>query len=131
MSAPDDMLDARYGRDASRRRRPLLLVAPVVVAFLAWVAWAAWVHSTPQVNSELTGFQVVDVHTVTAKIHVRLDEGVAAHCLVRAIAEDHTPVGDLSWVPTDGTNEVSIRTEREATAVELVGCTTPDQKQAR
>lgn|GEM_PF-1866476 len=131
MSAADDMLDARYGRTGARRRWPLLVVVPIVIAFLAWVAWAAWVHSTPQVDSELTGWQVVDDHAVTATVHVRLDADADARCLVRALAEDHTPVGDLSWVPTDGLNEVSIRTERQATAVELVGCTTPDQKQAR
>ena len=125
------MLDARYGRTGGRQRWLWLVVVPVVVAFLAWVVWAAWLHATPEVDSELTRWQVVDDHTVTASVHVRLDEGADARCLVRALAEDHTPVGDLSWEPTDGANEVSIRTEREATAVELVGCTTPDQKQAR
>ncbi|MFN8195937.1 MAG: DUF4307 domain-containing protein [Nocardioidaceae bacterium] len=132
MSARDDMLVERYG-GARRGRRVALLVglAPVVVAFLAWVVWAAWLHSTPQVDSELVGWDVVDEHSVTAEVEVQLDEGATARCLVQALADDHTPVGELSWVPEQGRHEVSIRTERLADAVNLVGCTTPDQKRPR
>ena len=64
----------------------------------------------------------------------RRDDDVDATCLVRAFAEDHTVVGELSWTP-DGeaqqSDEVSIRTERRATSVELVGCTTEDQSRPR
>ena len=48
-----------------------------------------------------------------------------ASCLLRAIAEDHTTVGEVAFEPVDGRNEVSVRTERRATSVELVGCTAP------
>lgn len=132
VSARDDMLVERYG-GARRGRRVALLVglAPVVVAFLAWVVWAAWLHSTPQVDSELVGWEIVDEHTTTVDVEVQIDDGADARCLVQALAADHTPVGELSWVPEQGRHEVEIRTERRADAVKLVGCTTPDQKRPR
>ena len=54
-----------------------------------------------------------------------------ASCLVRAYAEDHTVVGDVSFEPKDGTNDVTIRTERLATSVERIGCTAEGQNNAR
>lgn len=132
MSTPDQMLRERYGAARGGRRVALLAaVSLVAVAFLAWVAWAAWVHSTPQVDSELVGTEIVDDHTATARVDVHVDDGVEATCLVQALAADHSPVGDRSWTPTQGRNDVEIRTERRASAVKLVGCTTPDQKAPR
>jgi len=128
VSSPASLLDDRYGRSRPVRRLALTaLVGLVVVVFLAWVAWVAWLHGTPQVQSELVGYTVVDEHTVTAEVDVAIESGADARCLIRAIAEDHTPVGELSFVPTDGLNEVVVRTERAATSAELVGCTTPEQ----
>jgi hypothetical protein len=83
------------------------------------------------VTSELVGYTVVDLHSATASVEVDLDDGVEARCLVRASAEDHTTVGELSFVPEPGRNEVEIRTEREATSVSLVGCTSDGQPQPR
>ena len=131
-----DALDQRYGVP-SRRRRRLVVVGCVVVAgvFLGWLGWTAFVHSTPDVESGLVSFVTVDEHTATAVISIsRRDADVEATCLVRAFAEDHSVVGELSWTP-DGAaqerNEVTIRTERVATSVELVGCTTEDQSRPR
>ncbi|MEZ5098134.1 MAG: DUF4307 domain-containing protein [Nocardioides sp.] len=99
--------------------------------FVGWVLWAAWFHATPQVSSELLGFTVTDDHQATATLRVHLFEDVPARCVVRALAEDHTPVGEASLVPVEGVNEVAIRTERRATSVEKVGCTTADQARPR
>jgi hypothetical protein len=121
-------LAERYG-SARTGYRPVVVGAVVVVAtaFLGWLAWAAWFHGTPDVESELTGYTVVDLHESTARVTVVLGDGVDATCRVRALAGDHTTVGELSFRPEDGRNEVSIRTEREATAVELIGCTAEGQ----
>ncbi|MFT3874391.1 MAG: DUF4307 domain-containing protein [Nocardioides sp.] len=132
MSKTEDLLATRYG--GARRGRRVAVGAVVTIlaaAFLAWVAWAVWIHTTPQATSELLGWTVVDDHALEARVAVHVDEGAQARCVVRALAEDHTPVGDYSWVPTSGTNTVTIRTERRATAVDLVGCTTPDQQSPR
>ena len=132
MSSPPTVPADRYGAPRPGVRWGLRVVVGVVVAaFLAWVAWAAWWHSTPEVTSELAGYAVVDEHSATATLDVAMDEGVAARCLLRAVSADHTAVGELSFVPVPGRNDVVIRTERRATSVEKVGCTTPGQNQPR
>ena len=82
-------------------------------------------------GSDLAGYDIAGEHAATAVVEVSLDEGVDASCRVRALAEDHSIVGELAFTPTDGRNEVDVRTERRATSVELVGCTTPDQQRPR
>ncbi len=131
-----DALAGRYGPPSPWRRRALLGGCVAVAAvFLAWLAWSAFVHATPEVESDLESFEVVDDHTATAVVAVdRRDDDVAATCLVRAFAEDHTVVGELSWSPAGDaqqSDDVTIRTERRATSVELVGCTTEDQSRPR
>jgi hypothetical protein len=78
---------------------------------------------------------VVDEHTATARIDVRLaDADVRASCLLRAYAEDHTVVGERSLTPVYGEQQplsVDVRTERRATSVELVGCTAPGEPRPR
>jgi len=60
---------------------------------------------------------------------------VRASCLLRAYAEDHSVVGELpvpveSGAPTRSV-VATVRTERRATAVELVGCSAPGQEERR
>lgn len=135
MSTPPE-LEQRYGRPSPSRRRVVIAVSGVVgVVALAWVVWAAWVQSTPEVQSSLRTFSVPDDHSVRASVAVELHrDGVRASCVVQATARDHTTVGQLTFAVTrQGTtnHEVTMRTEREAVAVDVVGCTTPDQKKPR
>ncbi len=125
-------LDDRYGVEHPGRRRLLqAMVGVVVVGFSGWLAWATWFHATPDVDSEFLGFDIVDGRTSSAFVSVALGDDVEARCVVRALAEDHGTVGELSFVPRDGRNEVTIRTERQATTVTLVGCTSADQPRPR
>ena len=131
-AAPTD----RYGTPAPWRRRGLVVACVVVaLAFGAWLGWAVLSHSTPDVESELVGFDAVDEHTATAVVHLDFGaDDVVATCLLRAYAEDHSVVGELSFTaePARGSRyEETVRTERLATAVELMGCTTPDQRRPR
>jgi hypothetical protein len=132
-------LEERYGTP-SRGSRVALIVACVVVGvvFLGWLGWTVLVHGDPDVTSELVTFDVVDDHTATARVAVRLGgDDVVATCELRATAEDHTTVGELSFEVTaddlaDGEIvEQEIRTERRATTVDAIGCTTADQPQPR
>ena len=62
------------------------------------------------------------------------DESVHATCLLRAFAEDHAVVGELSFTPEYGAEQPlvqTIRTERRATSVDLVGCTAPGEPRPR
>ncbi len=133
---PKDALAERYGAPPRWRRVVLIAVSALVaVAFLGWLAWAMLFHSTPEAESELVSWDVVDEHTIEVSVRVTLsDDGIEADCRLRAFAEDHTSVGDLTWDPADsaGTvDELIVRTERRATSVELVGCTTPEQPRPR
>jgi hypothetical protein len=127
----------RYGTDSPGRRRLVIALSGVVgLVALAWLAWAVWFQSNPDVTSSLNTFHVVDAHSATASVAVRTAEkDVKASCLVRAVGADHSVVGELNFAVTGvkGTihRDVTLRTEREATSVEMVGCTTKDQSRPR
>jgi hypothetical protein len=50
---------------------------------------------------------------------------------VQALATDHTVVGELVFTPRDGLNQVTVRTEREATAAVVPGCIADGQDEPR
>jgi hypothetical protein len=126
----------RYGTDRPVRRRLTILLSGLVgLVALAWLGWAVWFQSTPDVESSLTGYQT-RAHTATAHLQVHLRSGsVKASCLLRAYAADHTVVGELDFAPPSQAKSQSfsktMRTEREATSLELIGCTSPNQAHPR
>jgi hypothetical protein len=133
---PVDRMAERYGVSAPWRRRALIAASvALAVVFLSWLAWAVYEHATPQVTSELETFSIQDDHAVTAVLVVSLDNAdVKASCTLRAYAEDHSTVGELTFTPDPGKGlrqVETIRTERRATSVEKVGCTAPGQDQPR
>jgi hypothetical protein len=70
---------------------------------------------------------VVDSHQVQVKVSARLrDADTAGSCLVRATAEDHTVVGELTLTAAqlraDSGHWVAVRTERRATTAAVVRC---------
>ena len=134
-----DSLTERYGAPSPVVRRVLLLLVAVwAAASLVGLAWLIFHERDSSVQSGLVAWKVLDEHTVTTQVDVRLDgDDVVATCLLRATAEDHTVVGELQFEVRaadleDGTIlEREIRTERRATSVEAVGCTTDDQARPR
>jgi hypothetical protein len=133
---PQESLGDRYGAPTPGRRRLLAALSTVLaVTFLGWLGWTAWAHATPDVESAMVGYHVADEHSATARVEVHLkDAGVRASCLLRAFAEDHTVVGELSFTPEYGAHqpvELSVRTELRATSVQLVGCTAPGEPRPR
>ena len=125
-------LDARYGR-ARRGRRPLVLgiIGVLALAALVWLLWAAFVQSTPPVSSRLLGFKVDSATSATATIQVDRSKDVEASCRLQAKAADFSIVGELTLtVPADSPRrqslDATVTTQRDATAVVLVGCTTAD-----
>jgi hypothetical protein len=129
----DQALTERYAAPPVwRRRATIAAVAVVALVALGWLAWAAYVESTPKVQSQLVGFDVVDEHSVTARIDVRIGSGTTgASCTAEALADDHSVVGEVHFAPTSGTNHVTIRTERAATSVEVPGCIADGQSRPR
>ncbi|CAN5437340.1 hypothetical protein BH10ACT10_BH10ACT10_03890 [soil metagenome] len=137
MTVPAPALAERYGTP-SRHRRPLVIagVAALALVGLAWLLWVVLFHGRPQVTSEMVGFDIDGQHAAVARFTVvRRDATVPASCLLRAYADDHSVVGELT-VPVDSTVEAvnlssTVRTERRATTVDLVGCTAPGQRAPR
>jgi hypothetical protein len=130
-------LQERYG---SPRRTTqvvaLVLIVALVASGVGFLAWAVLFQSTPSVTSQLSAWKVLDEHRVVANLTVgRESSYTEASCRLRAIAEDHTVVGEVVVPVTDGpakqSFQVEIRTERRATSVEKIGCTSPDQPRPR
>ncbi len=134
---PQDPLAERYGRGRTSRARWVVVGSGIVgVLALGWLLWVIWFESTPAAQSQLQGYDVVSGDLATAQVTVTLaDPGVEASCLVRASAADSSVVGERSFQVTgvEGPQrlEVEVRTEREATSVEMVGCTAPGQSRPR
>jgi hypothetical protein len=131
-----DSLAERYGAPSAARRRVLVIATTLLaVVFLGWLGWTVVGHTNTEVTSELEGFSVIDDSTVSAVLVVSLaDDDVEASCRLRAIAEDHTTVGELAFTPDPGAGRrqvVEIRTDRRATAVESLGCTAEGQNKPR
>lgn len=135
--ARTSVMTERYGGPDRGRRRAVVLVSGLVgLVALAWLAWATWFATHPDVQSSLRTFAVVDSHTARATVEVRRRSAdVRATCVVRAYGVDHSVVGEVSVVvhgPETSTRQMlTLRTERPATSVGLVGCTTPQQSQPR
>ena len=132
-----DPVAGRYGSQSAQRRRAVVIASGVVgLLAIAWLAWAGWSQSTPEVQSNLQSFEVVDSHSVEATVVVAFrSDDVTANCLVRAVGTDHSVVGERNFEVTGDRSatrhDVTLRTEREATSVELVGCTSPGQSRPR
>jgi uncharacterized protein DUF4307 len=129
----EQTLTERYAAPPPWRRRATIAgVAALAAVALAWLAWATFTQATPKVESELVTFHVVDAHSVSARVDVKLASGTTgASCTVQALAGDHSVVGELTFVPHSGSNEVTVRTEREATAIDVPGCTADGQDHPR
>lgn len=123
-------LAQRYGTGRTSGGRLFLGIFGVLLAALvAWTIWVAWVHSTPKVTSTLTTFTVQDPTHVSVDLTVNLSSS-AQHpsCDLKALAEDHSTVGQLRFTPVRGRQTVTIRTYRLATSVDSVGCTADGQQ---
>jgi Domain of unknown function (DUF4307) len=132
----DPRLAARYGRRNSGRRPALLAGGLTAAAGLAWLGWVAVEHANPPVASRLLGFQIRSAVVATATIQVDRRDDVAAQCQLQAKASDFSIVGETTVeVPAEAPRRhvvtVPISTQRAATSVALIGCTTEGSERPR
>jgi len=95
---------------------------------LGGLGWVRVQYSDHEVTSDIVSFEVVDDHSADATFTVtRRTPDVEASCLLRAQASDHSTVGELNVKVGPGVAQAqtlteTVRTEREATTVDVVGC---------
>ena len=107
------------------------VVAVVAAAGLAWLVWAAVIGSNPQVTSRMLGFEVPSATSAKATIQVDRTKSVEATCRLQAKAADFSIVGELTLTvaadsPRHQALPATLTTQRTATSVVLVGCTTAE-----
>jgi hypothetical protein len=118
----------RYDDRGGRLRPGLVAVVVVVVAaFVGWVLWAALGAATPDVRSELRGFEVRSATRVTADLQIVADARRPVTCTVQAEDRNRDPVGIArTTLPAgeDATRRatVGIRTRSRAVTVVISGC---------
>ncbi|SDH04143.1 DUF4307 domain-containing protein [Microbacterium pygmaeum] len=93
MTTPD-MLDERYGRTRSPRRRwtlgIIIAVAAVLVALYAWMTVSG---ALDDVHVDTTGFEVTDERTVMLSFQITAPTGRSVACVLEAQDEEHGVVG--------------------------------------
>ncbi|GLJ79422.1 DUF4307 domain-containing protein [Microbacterium imperiale] len=98
-------LDNRYGRTRDRRSRRIAIASAGVVgaALLALVAWTTVSSALGSVDTDATGFEVVDEHEVVVSFQV---SGAADKPLACALEAQDTEHGVVGWriveYPADG-----------------------------
>ena len=125
---PSDELATRYGRPSvAHRNLGVVLIGLVVAVLLLWVVWATLGRSEDRVSGLVESFVVRSPHEVAVTVQITRSGTGPAHCTIEAIATDHSSVGQrVVRLPAGpgGTHRIStvIRTEREATAADVVDC---------
>ncbi|MCT2086457.1 DUF4307 domain-containing protein [Microbacterium enclense] len=89
------MLDDRYGRTRSPRRRILLwsIVGVVAVGLTGMLGWTTVANSLGSVTAIDTGYTVVDAETVTVSFQITAPVGEPVACAIEAQDEEHGTVG--------------------------------------
>lgn len=89
------MLDERYGRSLSRRRRIVgwSVVAVGALALTSYVGWGVVARSIDAVDVSDTAFHVSDDRNVTISFQFTSPPGRSVACALQAFDEDHGVVG--------------------------------------
>ena len=89
-----DMLDQRYGRSRPAYRRwAMIAVVGVAAAAVGLFAWMTFANSADAATAEMTGFEVVDQHSVSLRFQVSAPVGRSIACAIEAQDEEHGVVG--------------------------------------
>ncbi len=89
-----DMLDERYGRTVSPRRRWTVGIAVVIVVVVVGLfAWMTVSSTVDDVDVDTTGFAVDDARSVTLSFQITAPAGRSVACALEAQDEEHGVVG--------------------------------------
>jgi hypothetical protein len=120
-----EALAARYGEDRSRRGT-YVLVAVVVVVFLALVGLVTYWMSIASVHSQLIRFTVVSDQRVDVNFEVDRDGSATTTCVLRAQDVHHLDVGYATVTIPPGKAYLQptypLATSGPAVVAEVLGC---------
>lgn len=89
-----DMLDDRYGRMPSTRRRWTMgIVAAIIALAVAAFAWMAITATFDDVSATDTGYEIVDDTAIAVRFQFTAPRQSAVACAVEAQDEEHGIVG--------------------------------------
>ncbi|RLK49015.1 DUF4307 domain-containing protein [Microbacterium telephonicum] len=122
-------LDDRYGR-TRRRRWPWIVFGAVVLGIVGWYGWSTVSTSLDAIDTDATGFAVVDERTVTVDFQTTGRANVPIACALEAQDVEHGVVGwRIVQYPADpsATRSFSetIPTTAEATTGLVTSCWIP------
>lgn len=91
------MLDERYGRTRSPRRRAWTwaTIGTLAVIAVGLLVWGTIANTIDAVDGTATAYTVVDARTVTVDFQVSAPVGAKAVCVLEADDEEHGIVGWL------------------------------------
>lgn len=123
-------LDDRYGRTRRGPRWGWIVFGTIVVAAVGYFGWTTVSQSMDAVDTDTTGFQLVDEHSVTVQFQVTLRQGEAVTCALEAQDAEHGIVGwRVVQYPPDPAHTRSfsetIPTVAEATTGLVTSCWIP------
>ncbi|MEN2740095.1 DUF4307 domain-containing protein [Microbacterium sp. X-17] len=108
------MLDERYGRTRSRRRRLIGwgIVALLVIAGGVWLVWITLGNSANSIDSADTGFTIDGPHSTTLSFQLTAPPGTGITCVLEADDEQHGIVGwrIVSYPPSDAHTQAFTET---------------------
>lgn len=89
------MLDERYGRRTSKRRRIVgwSIVAILALSAIAALGWTTIARATDSVEAVGTGYTTVDERTVSVSFQITAPVGREVACAIEAQDEEHGVVG--------------------------------------
>src|SRR6478752_2962357 len=89
-----DMLDERYGRGRSPRRRAVVVIGVIVaVVAVALFAWMTFSDSLDAVTADTSAYNVVDEHSVMLDFQISGPVGRSVACAIEAQDDQHGVVG--------------------------------------
>jgi hypothetical protein len=99
------MLDERYGRTGTARRRWIGwgVVGLIAVAGAAWLVWVTLGNSATSVDAADTGFTIDGPQSTTISFQLTANPGSPITCVLEADDEQHGIVGwrVVSYPPSD------------------------------
>ena len=118
------MLDERYGRTRSTRRRVVwwTTVGVVALSLIGYVGWGVVARASTEVDVDDTAYEVLDDHRVSVTFQITSPPGRDVACALEAQDEEHGVVGwRVIEIPGTDSHAQALREVIPTTALATTG----------